>query len=466
MAWWASRSSCPDRRRRLGGGARLARAGRAGLGTLDGGGHPGGHLHPQPPLRGAVRGPLPLGRHRSAVALAALVPPRPRRRATGSERVVRVLCLTNMWPGPEDPDYGSFVADMCAALERRGLEVDPVVIDRRAHGAARTPRSTGRSPPGRPGTPGARRHLRPLPLPDGRGGGARGTLRTDPLRRHGPRPGRAEPRPAVRPAGDRGARCGASAVIAVSRYLADGLRATGLDLPPVHVVHMGVDLARFHPGDRAPPGPACGSRPTGRSSWPWAASPTARTRSGCCRPSRACGPSARGAAGLRGGRPPRSCDRRGGRGASISAVGHPRRRAPARPGRRVGGRVRPAGHREPRRAARRGGPRGPRGGRPVIATRVGGTREVVPDRGRGGWWTRPTPRRSPARSWPCSPILPRRGSAGAPPSPTASTGRPAASRRSWSAPSSERSEVRGFPSSERWRAMRQGLGDKGVGRAS
>jgi hypothetical protein len=45
---------------------------------------------------------------------------------------VRVLCLTNMWPGPADPDYGAFVADMCAALTRRGLEVKPVAIDRRA----------------------------------------------------------------------------------------------------------------------------------------------------------------------------------------------------------------------------------------------------------------------------------------------------------------------------------------------
>jgi Glycosyltransferase Family 4 len=52
---------------------------------------------------------------------------------------LRVLCLTNMWPGPADPDFGAFVADMCGALEARGMTVDPVVIDRRGGGPARTP---------------------------------------------------------------------------------------------------------------------------------------------------------------------------------------------------------------------------------------------------------------------------------------------------------------------------------------
>jgi glycosyltransferase involved in cell wall biosynthesis len=43
----------------------------------------------------------------------------------------------------------------------------------------------------------------------------------------------------------------AAGVIAVSDHLADELRATGLALPPVDVVDMGVDMARFVPGDRA-----------------------------------------------------------------------------------------------------------------------------------------------------------------------------------------------------------------------
>jgi glycosyltransferase involved in cell wall biosynthesis len=43
---------------------------------------------------------------------------------------------------------------------------------------------------------------------------------------------------------------GASALIAVSRYLAGELRASGLALPPVHVVSMGVDAVRFAPRDR------------------------------------------------------------------------------------------------------------------------------------------------------------------------------------------------------------------------
>ena len=107
---------------------------------------PGRHRHPQPALRRPVRGPVPVGRPRRrrgarrARAGAAAGPVAGDAGAGGGDRGgVRVLCLTNMWPGPADPDYGAFVADMCAALTRRGLEVDPVVIDRRAHGLARTP---------------------------------------------------------------------------------------------------------------------------------------------------------------------------------------------------------------------------------------------------------------------------------------------------------------------------------------
>ena len=42
----------------------------------------------------------------------------------------------------------------------------------------------------------------------------------------------------------------AAAVIAVSRYLAGELRASGLRLPPVYIADMGVDLTRFQPADR------------------------------------------------------------------------------------------------------------------------------------------------------------------------------------------------------------------------
>jgi glycosyltransferase involved in cell wall biosynthesis len=42
-----------------------------------------------------------------------------------------------MYPGPDDPDLGVFVAQMADALERRGHEVDRAVLDRRAGGKAR-----------------------------------------------------------------------------------------------------------------------------------------------------------------------------------------------------------------------------------------------------------------------------------------------------------------------------------------
>ena len=164
---------------------------------------------------------------------------------------MRVLCLTNMWPGPEDPDYGSFVADMCAALERRGLEIEPVVIDRRAHGVARTPAKYASL------TARAARHARRADViyahylfPTGAAAALAARSAGIPfvVTAHG-QDVRNLARPSVRRATAVPLRR-AAAVIAVSRHLADGLRASGLELPPVHVVNMGVDLARFRPADR------------------------------------------------------------------------------------------------------------------------------------------------------------------------------------------------------------------------
>jgi glycosyltransferase involved in cell wall biosynthesis len=42
-----------------------------------------------------------------------------------------------MYPGPDDPDLGVFVAQMADALERRGHEVDRAVLDHRAGGKRR-----------------------------------------------------------------------------------------------------------------------------------------------------------------------------------------------------------------------------------------------------------------------------------------------------------------------------------------
>lgn len=164
---------------------------------------------------------------------------------------LRVLCLSNMWPGPRDPDYGAFVADMCGALEGLGMSVDPVVIDHRRSGPARTPFKYG-SLAAR-----AAAHARRadviyahylFPTAAAAALAARTARIPYVVTAHGQDVRNLE-RDTVRRA-TAGSLRGAAAVIAVSRYLADELRATGLDLPPVHVVNMGVDMERFVPRDR------------------------------------------------------------------------------------------------------------------------------------------------------------------------------------------------------------------------
>lgn len=164
---------------------------------------------------------------------------------------LRVLCLTNMWPGPDAPDFGSFVKDMCAALEARGLQVDVAGIDHRGGGALRSPakyarlaaRAVARArradviyahylfPTGAIAALAGRISGRPVVLTAH--GQDVANLRRAPLRR--------ATAPAVR---------GADTVIAVSEYLASELAGAGLALPAVEVVNMGVDMDRFTPGDR------------------------------------------------------------------------------------------------------------------------------------------------------------------------------------------------------------------------
>jgi len=50
---------------------------------------------------------------------------------------VRILLVSQMYPGPADPDFGSFVAQMEQALRDRGHELELAVIDRRAGGKRR-----------------------------------------------------------------------------------------------------------------------------------------------------------------------------------------------------------------------------------------------------------------------------------------------------------------------------------------
>jgi glycosyltransferase involved in cell wall biosynthesis len=50
---------------------------------------------------------------------------------------VRILLVSQMYPGPEDPDLGVFVAQTERALAARGHEIERAVLDRRAGGKRR-----------------------------------------------------------------------------------------------------------------------------------------------------------------------------------------------------------------------------------------------------------------------------------------------------------------------------------------
>jgi glycosyltransferase involved in cell wall biosynthesis len=50
---------------------------------------------------------------------------------------MRILLVSQMYPGPDDPDLGVFVAQGVRALQERGHEVELAVLDRRAGGKAR-----------------------------------------------------------------------------------------------------------------------------------------------------------------------------------------------------------------------------------------------------------------------------------------------------------------------------------------
>jgi len=50
---------------------------------------------------------------------------------------VRILLVSQMYPGPDDPDLGTFVAQVERALADRGHEIERAVLDRRAGGKAR-----------------------------------------------------------------------------------------------------------------------------------------------------------------------------------------------------------------------------------------------------------------------------------------------------------------------------------------
>ena len=177
---------------------------------------------------------------------------------------LRILCVTNMFPGPEAPDLGVFVRDMCGALADRGHRVDVVGITTRSRGRVRTPAKylslAART------LPRVRRadvlYAHGL-LPAGTVAGLWGRALHRPwvVTAHGQDvanlrigPVRAASLPAVR---------GAAGLVAVSGWLRDEIRRSGLPMPRTEVIDMGVDLDRFTPGERAAARTALGLPPEG-----------------------------------------------------------------------------------------------------------------------------------------------------------------------------------------------------------
>jgi glycosyltransferase involved in cell wall biosynthesis len=157
---------------------------------------------------------------------------------------MRVLFVTPMWPGPADPDFGSFLVPIVRELRRVGYEIELVAIDRRAGGPERHLRLAGRAVA-------AARRTRPdvvfahMLFPAGAGGLLAARAARVPLvvMAHGQDVANLERRP-LRAATVPVLRC-ASALIANSHWLAARIpRAADA------IIDCGVDLETFSPRAR------------------------------------------------------------------------------------------------------------------------------------------------------------------------------------------------------------------------
>lgn len=181
---------------------------------------------------------------------------------------MRILLVTQMWPGPQEPDLGVFVFDVARELRALGHEVDVCAIDRRGGGRAKYARLAGAAVA-------AARRQRPdvvfahFLFPAGAAGAAAAAAARVPLvvMAHGTDVENAR-RSRVLAAATRVVTTRAAALISNSRWLAHRL---GPVRPPVHVIDCGVDLDVFAPrpaaaareqlgwGDRGPAFLAVGS---------------------------------------------------------------------------------------------------------------------------------------------------------------------------------------------------------------
>ncbi|CAA9526988.1 MAG: hypothetical protein AVDCRST_MAG67-3757 [uncultured Solirubrobacteraceae bacterium] len=157
---------------------------------------------------------------------------------------MRILLVTQMWPGPQDPDLGVFVFDVARELRRLGHDVDVSAIDRRRRGPATYVRLAAAAVA-------AARRQRPdvvfahFLFPAGAAGAAAAAAARAPLvvMAHGTDVENAR-RSRVLAAATRIVTTRAAAVIANSRWLVDRL---GPVRPPMHVIDCGVDLDLFAP---------------------------------------------------------------------------------------------------------------------------------------------------------------------------------------------------------------------------
>ncbi|CAB4711805.1 unannotated protein [freshwater metagenome] len=160
---------------------------------------------------------------------------------------MRILLVSQMYPGPADPDLGVFVAQLERELVGRGHTIDRAVLDRRGGGKKRFLE--------------LRRAVRRAPKPDvvwshflvPAGFFAAGVKAPHVATAHGTDVRNIGAVPGIRWATRRVVRRAAS-VIAVSRYLGAELEAKVPEARgKVEIVDCGVDLERFAPGGTAAP---------------------------------------------------------------------------------------------------------------------------------------------------------------------------------------------------------------------
>jgi glycosyltransferase involved in cell wall biosynthesis len=173
-------------------------------------------------------------------------------------RRVRILLVSQMYPSAAAPDFGVFVQGLEQQLAARGHELERVVLDRRGGGKLRHARLGVHAIR-------AARRFRPdvvyahFLFPAGLSGLAAARAARAPLvvTAHGQDVANLTEYPFVRPFGRRVV-AGAAAVIAVSGWLRDRLvRSAPSAVGKTEVVDCGVDLERFRALERTPgPGPA------------------------------------------------------------------------------------------------------------------------------------------------------------------------------------------------------------------